>query len=262
MNAKQLLTMFLGCSAVACGGADPTASSADPSMSRAPVAAVAPRITNHALSNVRLSSKLINRPEGVDRAMSFGGAGASSFKLKFHSIWFSPNADCSAPVQVMNADTPDYMDLASGGSIGNGTISDGTYKCVILEMSDTVKFTPDAITGTCETQEYSMDVCTSSEAVIRHPDGSVQSCSTGEERLFVYLSVDSAVATEADMLDGRAPNPFEPPAGPGDASHGLRLAAPVVVLGTGSATLAVDTSLRISGAGETCRMVPPIFSLY
>jgi hypothetical protein len=69
----------------------------------------------------------------------------TSFKVTFFETYLSENKDCSDPVQI-----DDYgkdgkeVELADGDSIITGEIAAGDYECLILVMSDNLKFKADA----------------------------------------------------------------------------------------------------------------------
>jgi hypothetical protein len=84
----------------------------------------------------------------------------SGFFLKVYKFAVSENADCSNPVVVYENATPDYVDFTSDPTIASSTIKDGTYPCVIIEMSDAIRFVPGETEGACtKGTAYMLDVC-------------------------------------------------------------------------------------------------------
>ncbi len=89
-------------------------------------------------------------------AMTTAGSPTSLLQT-FYKGWVSTSADCSDPVLI--------EDLGSSGKsiefyddpiIFEGSPPDGTYRCIIVEVSDTMRFTPDAAAeaafpGVCST---------------------------------------------------------------------------------------------------------------
>ncbi len=69
----------------------------------------------------------------------------TTLNMKIYQIWVSANADCSSPVSVCtHSGAEAQMDLVSGPTLCTGSPAAGTYPCMILKMSDTFKFKPDA----------------------------------------------------------------------------------------------------------------------
>lgn len=72
----------------------------------------------------------------------------SSVKMKAYKVYLARNADCSSPVLVGDkASTADYQDLMAAAKpvlFTAATVTPGTYHCMVLKVSDVLKFTPDA----------------------------------------------------------------------------------------------------------------------
>ncbi|MCY4643746.1 MAG: hypothetical protein OXB88_03925 [Bacteriovoracales bacterium] len=128
------------------------------------------------------------------------GPSASSLKLKVYKIGFSSSGDCSNPVVVDL--TGEYLDFSNNPDLGSGTIPARNYKCVMIEMSDHIKFTPAQDEGAHCTggTEYPQDVCVndgldlSQFPATKSLDGTeLTGCRSGnqEDRLVMYLSVES-----------------------------------------------------------------------
>ena len=84
----------------------------------------------------------------------------ASFKLKIYKFAVSTSETCENPILVHVDDNPSYTELTVGPTIGNGHLADGTYKCVMIEMSDLVKFSASQDDGACVAGvEHTMDVC-------------------------------------------------------------------------------------------------------
>ena len=87
-------------------------------------------------------------------------------KITMYAIWLSTNEDCSAPVKFVDfGDAGQEFDFNQNPTVYSGSPADGTYKCLITEMSDVMKFKVDDVAVTnwgaaCEntTTEYSYDI--------------------------------------------------------------------------------------------------------
>jgi hypothetical protein len=91
----------------------------------------------------------------ADAAVSPAG-----FYMKIYKFAVSESADCSNPLVVYENATPDYVDFTGDPVIGSSAIKDGTYPCVIFEVSDAIRFSPTASEGACEKGvNYMIDVC-------------------------------------------------------------------------------------------------------
>jgi hypothetical protein len=115
---------------------------------------------------------------------------AESIMVKVFSLHASVNEDCSDPVEIFTKSDADaeYFDFLSGPTLGEGEVAIGEYPCVMIEMSDTIKFTPSASTEACEVdEEYEMDVCRDGSTA-DSPDGDTSDCSDEEDKVTLFLS--------------------------------------------------------------------------
>ena len=53
-----------------------------------------------------------------------------------------PSPLCSSPFTVFSSATPTEVDFLAAPTLGSGNPPDATYHCVIIKMSDLIKFTP------------------------------------------------------------------------------------------------------------------------
>ncbi len=91
---------------------------------------------------------------------------ASVFELKIYKFAVSTSEDCSNPIIVYENAAPEYSDFAKGPTFGSWHLADGTYKCVMFEMSDHIRYTPGTNEGAClQGKAYTDDVCR------KHGDG-------------------------------------------------------------------------------------------
>lgn len=120
---------------------------------------------------------------GRSAATSLINGTPSSVKIKAYKIYLAENADCSNPVLVAdNSATADYVDLMSRPTLFSASsVAPGTYNCMIVKMSDILKFTPDAVaeeasSGVCTAgQEYTYDI-----VKVETPPESLYDIETGE----------------------------------------------------------------------------------
>jgi hypothetical protein len=198
---------------------------------------------------------------------SYATTSPTNLLLTVHKVAVSESPLCTNLVTILNNDAgagATEMDFLANPTLGSGSIANGTYKCVVIEFSDTIKFTPAATLGVCTvgTQE-SLDVC-SSGTTSKLIDGTTQTCSSSTEKIAMYLSTASSSTTGNENT-----NVFEPPTSEGDSSdaaHGLHLAAPMVVTGNIAARFIVNAANKIIGTqtdqsgNVRCEMQPPEFS--
>jgi len=66
----------------------------------------------------------------------------SSLIIKIYEMRVSMNPNCSDSHPVFATDSPTAVDMFGNHDLGSGTISTGTYHCVMFHISDNVTFTP------------------------------------------------------------------------------------------------------------------------
>ena len=153
--------------------------------------------------------------------------------------------------------------MLSQPQFGSGVLTDGTYPCVMIEMSDWVKFTPDGNIGAQCTNgtEYTLDVCGGSDTYLKI-DGTTGTCSgtngsTGggrvESKVVMYLSTNSTSTNGADA--------FNPPTSGNDASNGFNLPSALIVAGSEVGLFDVNGTGKVDGDSNAyCELSPPLFS--
>jgi hypothetical protein len=181
-------------------------------------------------------------------------------KLKVYKFAVSTSVFCTNPVTVFTNDNPTYVDVLQSPTFGSGSLADGTYHCVLIEFSDNIKYQPsaDSSSGNCQTStDYTLDVCQSGSSSMI--DGTSTSCTTGENRVTMFLSTTST-ATSGTV------NAFTAPQTTNDSSHGFNLGSALTVNGTGSGSFVVNGTDKVCDSasgncpGSGCEMQPPIFS--
>lgn len=187
------------------------------------------------------------------RAMAV--TGASALKLQVYAVMLSTSAQCSNPFTVFSSSTPTEVDFLANPTLGSGNPPDATYNCVIIKMSDTLKFKPVANDGAACTGgvEYSTDVCQTGESSLA-PDavGAPTACTSGHADV-VYLYLSTA------RIGTGGGNAFLQPLAPNSTNYGVNLAAPLVIAGTASSKFVVNAAGKVDGSGGSCGMNPPLF---
>jgi hypothetical protein len=164
-----------------------------------------------------------------------GGVDPSYVRVKVYEIRVAESADCSGGITVFRNAAPDYLDMVHNPTLGSGAIPNGTYNCVMMQMSDFIHFTPSTTSGA-----WSHGVCnvgTDGAADVGHdenavnPDGSSfpLGAKGTESRVWLYIR------TGATINNGGNQNAFVP-------TGGIPLVSPLVVHGDGTHTMVFDFS--------------------
>jgi len=185
---------------------------------------------------------------------------ASSLKLQVYSVMLSTSALCTSPVTVFSSATPTEVDFLAAPTLGSGNPPDATYNCVIIKMSDLIKFTPSASAGLCTAgAQYTADVCRSDNGgTTQAPDavGAPTVC-TGTDAAPVSDPVYLYLTTNATAGTGGG-NTFMQPTGTSSA-NGLNLTAPLVLAGTARSKFVVNATGKVGSDSVGCGMNPPVF---
>jgi hypothetical protein len=184
---------------------------------------------------------------------------ASSLKLQVYSVMLSTSPLCTSPVTVFSSTTPTEVDFLAAPTLGSGNPPDATYECVIIKMSDLIKFTPSTSAGLCSASvQYTADVCrTDNGGTTQAPDavGAPNACNGTDaapvsDTVYLYLTTNASA--------GAGGNTFMQPT---DASstNGLHLTAPLVIAGTAKSKFIVNATGKVGDDGTSCGMNPPVF---
>ena len=184
---------------------------------------------------------------------------ASSLKLQVYSVMLSTSPQCTSPVTVFSSATPTEVDFLATPTLGSGNPPDATYHCVIIKMSDLIKFTPSTTAGLCSASvQYTADVCRSDNGgTTQAPDavGAPNACS-GTDAAPVADTVHLYLTTNASA--GTGGNTFMQPTGPA-STNGLNLTAPLVIAGAAKSKFIVNATGKVGDDGVSCGMNPPVF---
>lgn len=178
-------------------------------------------------------------------------------KIKIYKFAVSTSEYCTNPQVILSNANPEYEDLLSSPMFGTGSVSNGTYKCVMIEMSDNIKFAPNENTdagGCIAGQEKTLDLCRGGEST-KTIAGPTVGCQVGEDRVVLYLSV-------ATIPTVNGYSSWIPPVA-SELRNGLKLNGALVVNGSSSGTFIIDGRGQVSDLvanGGTCELDAPVFS--
>jgi hypothetical protein len=185
---------------------------------------------------------------------------ASSLKLQVYSVMLSTSPQCTSPITVFSSAAPTEVDFLAAPTLGSGKPPDGTYQCVIIRMSDLIKFTPSTTSGLCNAgTQYTADVCRSDNGgTTQAPDaaGAPSACSGTDaaplaDAVYLYLTTNASAGSGGGST-------FMQPSGPSSA-NGLNLTAPLVIAGTAKSKFIVNATGKVGDDGVSCGMNPPVF---
>jgi hypothetical protein len=185
---------------------------------------------------------------------------ASSLKLQVYSVMLSTSPLCTSPITVFSSATPTEVDFLNAPTLGSGNPPDGTYHCVVIKMSDLIKFTPKTSAGLCSaTTQYTADVCRSDNSgTTQAPDavGAPTVC-TGTDAAPVANPVYLYLTTNASAGTGGGSTFMQPTST--SSTDGLNLTAPLIIAGTATSKFIVNATGKVGDDGVSCGMNPPVF---
>ncbi len=134
------------------------------------------------------------------------GVDPSSFSVGFLEMRLSSTTDCSGPYQtVFSRSTPNRLDLMTNPELAStDAVPAGTYPCVLMRISDLMRFVPNTTEGVCLAGvEVTRDIyrAEDSDSPYLDPDGTGipargTIASPVEDYVWAYLSTNPA-AVEA-----------------------------------------------------------------
>ena len=166
-------------------------------------------------------------------------------KVKVYEFRVAKNADCSNGIEVYRTASPAYEDLTHNPTLGSGTIPDGTYNCVMMRMSDNLRFTAsvqDSLHTCTPGVDSTTDVGHDDTAV--DPDGTQHPLGPAGTENIVWLYIRTNAPT------GQNTNAFAP-------TGGIPLTSPLVVSGDTAHTMVFDFSGRIGDDHGACSCDAP-----
>lgn len=197
------------------------------------------------------------------------GLDPSSLSLKVYEVWLSISATCDKDdaTQLHEDNNPSYRNMLVSPTIGEGELAKGKYKCVIMKVSDLIKFKPaegGSTSGGCDDETtYTLDVCRTGDSTV-DLDGTETDCGVAGTDDAVYLYLSTAVDGSENQ------NAFHPPTSTSNETEaGLQLENALVIKNSDSvANFVVDASGQVcdtsvdgcnTALGQTCEMNAPTF---
>lgn len=183
----------------------------------------------------------------------------SSVKLRIFHAYVSENGDCSSPITLVTAadqTNGDEFDMVQGPTMGEGFLPPKKFKCFIMDMSDQVVVSPATSEGNCVAgQSFTIDVCRpASGQPVQNPfTGVTSNCTSGRDRVYVYVSTDSG-----DTGASGSANSFRPPGSAGDMTRGIKLQNEIDGTAKGGAFI-FNANNKVQDEGSSCGMAPPLF---
>jgi hypothetical protein len=195
------------------------------------------------------------------------GVSPSSATWTMYKVLLYESADCSGTPQTLfdNSDG-ESSNFVENPTIGTASITDGTYNCVAIKISEAVTYIPAEDEGAeCAAgSSYTIGVCPSGFSGTDADDGTTISCTDDtSDQVWIYLSTWSASVAGGD---NQTNNAFIPPTSDDDADRGIKLASALTVSGDTTGTFVIDTSGSISSGitsddgSASCGMDQPNFS--
>lgn len=187
------------------------------------------------------------------------GLSPSYLNIKFYKLAVSTSPYCTNLQTIIEDDEGEIFDFLSNPTLGSGVVANGTYPCVVIEMSDMISWAPDQNSDSANCtmgQNFSEEICSRTEDQFQLINGTQGNCSeASEDRIALYLSTASTAVGGDD-----ADSAFLPPTA-SNTARGLNLGG-ALVIGQGiSAKFIVNAIGKIEDRDNTCKMSdPPLFS--
>ena len=187
--------------------------------------------------------------------------------VQVYAVAVSANSNCTNPSILFYSGIPTDVDFMKNPNLGGGSVADGTYPCVIISMSDQIRFSSSTTSGSCTAGAvHTVDICQAgSTSAVLNGDGtfgtSIQCSGTSlaPQQNIVTLFLTTASTTTSLGLIGLA-TAFQLPGVNGGL--GVNLAAPFVVSGSTAGTFAVNGTGHVDGSGTVCTMAFPTFGFH
>lgn len=193
-------------------------------------------------------------------SQAWSATSTSELLIKVYQVAVSASTDCSNPLVIFSSSAGTEVNFLSNPILGGGNIPDGTYPCVMINMSDVIKYRPTANDGTrCVAgTQYFSDVCRSDSSestdLFNGSTTTTVACtgtnpptadSVGPNQVTLYMFTTSP-NTGSCFRTG--------------AANGATLQSPFVVSGSSSGTFVVDVTNKVMDNGSYCEMDQPTFS--
>lgn len=184
----------------------------------------------------------------------------TEINVKVLAVYMSKDPYCTSPVEVFTTAEPGFVDFLGGPTIGqldnSKNLYDGTYRCFIVKMSETIQYVPLVGSGTCVAgNRFSTNLC-GAGIVTTGADGTPFTCTadSGDE-VFIYLSTVSSATSF-----GTSANPFAPPT-VGTLTNGMMLTSGISITGAINLKFIVNGFGKIGAVNSTCALTNPVFDI-
>jgi hypothetical protein len=198
-----------------------------------------------ASSPVAASAVLAASPSPLDSVTVLTGA-PSSITIRMYALWISQQADCSAPELVQTYGTVGQdKDFVENPVLFSGTPADGTYPCVMFQMSDVLRMKPATSFGACVAgMEYSGDIYRDGESDWKNVDlNPIVGHGTDAAPLDDHVTIFFARDTAAVLARGVSTHQLVP------------LGSDLIV--PGQSTFYMDAHEAVQTDGTNCGLEPP-----
>lgn len=209
------------------------------------------------LNSAIASQKFLDSLQNPSKIFATSGIDPTVLKVKVYKFAVSASNRCTNPITVFEDDTPEYVNFydTSDLDLGAGSLADGEYPCVIVQMSDTLKFKPAStsdnsacVAGT----EYTIDVCRSGTFTDDIDSGDSIECDSSENTVSLHLSTASTATNASEA--------FKAPTSNSDGTNGIALGAALEKSGTTAGLFIVNGDGAIEENGSDCDHQPPTFT--
>jgi hypothetical protein len=196
-------------------------------------------------------------------AQSWASGDPSKILVTIYGVAVSTSTDCSNPVVLFDSPNGIDADFLSNPVLGGGNIPDGTYPCVMINMSDVVRFVPKTSDGlNCVAgQTYSIDICRSDNGCsfdVRQ--GTTFSTNNTGHGTNTSASSDIVTMFLTTTAAANGSDNFRKPASTSDTTRGIPLGSPFVVSGSSAGKFVVNATNQVSSNGGLCGLDAPAFS--
>jgi hypothetical protein len=196
-------------------------------------------------------------------AQSWAAGDPSKILVTIYGVAVSTTTDCSNPIVLFDSSSGVQADFLNNPILGGGNIPDGTYPCVMINMSDVVQFVPKTSDGvSCVAgQTYSIDICRSDNGCsfdVRQ--GTTFSTNNSGHGTNTSPSSDIVTMFLTTTAAANGSDNFRKPASTSDTTRGIPLLSPFVVSGSSAGKFVVNATNQVSSNGGLCGLDAPAFS--
>jgi len=179
----------------------------------------------------------------------------SSVKIKIFEMRLSQSANCSNSITVFSNGAGTTQDMVNNPTLGAGAIPNGSYKCVMVKISNLISYVPVAIDGACVPgTTYQRNIFRAGSTSV-DPNGNVihgqgaTSSDLIEVDFWAYFAIGGTVSGQGNSCNS--------------PSNACTLSTPITITSDRTGTLVTDFDGQIDGSsngGTTCDLKPPSFT--